>query len=288
MGLFGKLFEKKECAICGNDIGVLGNRKLEDGNMCKHCAAKLSPWFSDRRHSTVAEINEQLAYRARNAQSLKNFHPTRRIGENYKMIVEERGGVPYRFLVTAASDYTEENSDLILFTDVSSCNIHVDESRSEVMSRNDKGEAVSYNPPRYRYSYHFNVNLTVENNPYFSEIAFKLNGFSVDITPDSLGRMPGQTFGQLLFGGNSFDPNTHPEYSKFMRMCYDIEALVEAGRNAGIAESCAPIQDDAQSQAAFAPRFCPECGTPASGGKFCENCGSPLQASAPRRRRNPQ
>ena len=35
MGLFGKLFEKKECAICGGEIGLLGNRKLEDGNMCK-------------------------------------------------------------------------------------------------------------------------------------------------------------------------------------------------------------------------------------------------------------
>ena len=41
MGLFGKLFEKKECAICGGEIGLLGNRKLEDGNMCKACAAKL-------------------------------------------------------------------------------------------------------------------------------------------------------------------------------------------------------------------------------------------------------
>ena len=55
MGLFGKLFEKKECSVCGGEIGLLGNRKLEDGNLCKNCAAKLSPWFSDRRQSTVAE-----------------------------------------------------------------------------------------------------------------------------------------------------------------------------------------------------------------------------------------
>ena len=43
MGFFGKLFEKKECSICGGEIGLLGNRKLEDGNCCKECAAKLSP-----------------------------------------------------------------------------------------------------------------------------------------------------------------------------------------------------------------------------------------------------
>ena len=43
MGLFGKVFEKKECDICGGEIGLLGNRKLDDGNLCKECAKKLSP-----------------------------------------------------------------------------------------------------------------------------------------------------------------------------------------------------------------------------------------------------
>ena len=68
MGFFSKLFEKKECAFCGGEIGMLGNRKLEDGNMCKTCASKLSPWFSDRRNSTVEEINQQLAYREANKE----------------------------------------------------------------------------------------------------------------------------------------------------------------------------------------------------------------------------
>ena len=30
MGLFDKLFDKKECAICGREIGLMGNRKLAD------------------------------------------------------------------------------------------------------------------------------------------------------------------------------------------------------------------------------------------------------------------
>ncbi|MBR5490035.1 MAG: DUF4428 domain-containing protein, partial [Oscillospiraceae bacterium] len=42
MGLFDA-FKKKQCDICGGEIGLLGNRKLEDGNMCKNCARKLSP-----------------------------------------------------------------------------------------------------------------------------------------------------------------------------------------------------------------------------------------------------
>lgn len=59
MGLFGKLFDKKTCDICGGEIGLLGNKKLEDGNCCKECAGKLSPWFNERRHSTVADIKAQ-------------------------------------------------------------------------------------------------------------------------------------------------------------------------------------------------------------------------------------
>ena len=36
------LFSKKSCDVCGGKIGLLGNRKLEDGNLCKECA-KSSP-----------------------------------------------------------------------------------------------------------------------------------------------------------------------------------------------------------------------------------------------------
>lgn len=57
------LFDKKNCDICGEKIGLLGNRKLDDGNLCKNCASKLSPWFEERRHSTVEDIKRQLEYR---------------------------------------------------------------------------------------------------------------------------------------------------------------------------------------------------------------------------------
>ena len=50
------LFDKKYCDICGEKIGLLGNRKLEDGNLCKNCAAKLSPFFSERLTDTYEKI----------------------------------------------------------------------------------------------------------------------------------------------------------------------------------------------------------------------------------------
>lgn len=76
------LFDKKYCDICGEKIGLLGNRKLEDGNLCKDCAKKLSPWFSDRRSSTVSEIKEQLAYREKNRERAAQFRTTRSYGED--------------------------------------------------------------------------------------------------------------------------------------------------------------------------------------------------------------
>ena len=34
------LFDKKYCDICGEKIGLLGNRKLEDGNLCNLATAQ--------------------------------------------------------------------------------------------------------------------------------------------------------------------------------------------------------------------------------------------------------
>lgn len=74
------LFDKKYCDICGEKIGLLGNRKLEDGNLCKDCAKQLSPWFSDRRRSTVEDIKRQLAYREENRGRASQFRTTRSYG----------------------------------------------------------------------------------------------------------------------------------------------------------------------------------------------------------------
>ena len=56
------LFDKKICDICGEKIGLLGNRKLDDGNLCKDCAKKLSPWLGaaaqySRGYQTSAGIS---------------------------------------------------------------------------------------------------------------------------------------------------------------------------------------------------------------------------------------
>ena len=101
MGLFGKIFDKKMCSICNGEIGLLGNRKLEDGNLCKDCASKLSPWFGERRSSTVAQIREQLDYREDNRQAVAAFNTTRSLGSNTKVLLDEDNR---KFMVTSARE----------------------------------------------------------------------------------------------------------------------------------------------------------------------------------------
>ena len=145
MALFGKLFEKKQCSICGSDIGLLGNRKLEDGNCCKACAAKLSPWFSERRQSTVEDIKAQLEYREANQDQVAAFPATRTLGESTKVILDEDAG---KFLVTTARNWQSANPDVLSFSDVTGCNLDIDEDRTEIEYKDREGNRQSFSPKR--------------------------------------------------------------------------------------------------------------------------------------------
>ena len=173
------LFDKKYCSICGEKIGFLSNRKLEDGNLCKNCSAKLSPWFSDRRSSTVEEIREQLAYREENRNAVAALHVTRSYGEDTKVLIDEDAG---KFIVTRARNYTDANPDVIDFSQVTGVDLDIDEERSEEYTTDKENKRVSYNPPRYTFSYDFYVVIRV-NHRYFDEMRFKLNSSSVETTP---------------------------------------------------------------------------------------------------------
>lgn len=170
------LFDKKYCDICGDKIRLLGNKKLEDGNMCKNCANKLSPWFEDRRRSTVMEIKEQLAYREENKEKVKVFKTSYKQGENTVVFIDEEA---HTFMVSPEGDLLEMNPDVLDFKDVKDCFLDIEEIKTEIMREDKDGKEVSYPIRRYEYSYNFEVVIEVEH-PYFNEIRFKLNLFEVD------------------------------------------------------------------------------------------------------------
>ena len=279
MGLFDR-FKKQDCEICGKEVGMFGYKKLEDGEICKDCIKLLSPWFDDRRHSTVDQIKRQLSYREENRAALVGFRPTVAFGERYTLRAELNNGVPTRFVVERTDNYKEENADIISFRDVISFNIDVQESKREMMARNSKGEEISYNPPRYEYSYDFYAEIHV-NHPYFDEITFQLNRESVAL--ETVERRSG--FGVTRSG---FDPTLYPEYRQYRGECDELEDLFRAGMQGMALRGFAPaVQPVVQAAPApqpapepaptpAGPKFCPNCGAPADGGKFCQSCGSRL------------
>ena len=275
MGFFKKLFEKKECSICGGEIGLLGNRKLEDGNCCKECAAKLSPWFDDRRHSTVEQIRAQLAYREENRAALDTFRPTLSFGDYYTLRAELQQGVPSRFVVER-SNYKEENADLISFKDVTSFEIDIDEYEREIKHKNSEGEEVSYKPPRYEYNFDFFAKLYV-NNPYFDDIRFRLNQETVVLETIANHQMLIKNIHTA-----NFNPALYSEYRECKKVCDDLEELFRAGMQGQTLDGHAPVAPveqpaepaPAAPAAPAGPKFCPGCGAANDGGKFCQFCGT--------------
>lgn len=247
------LFDKKYCDVCGEKIGLLGNRKLDDGNLCKNCAAKLSPWFNDRRSSTVAQIKEQLAYREANKAAVAAFHTTRSLGRDMKVLLDEDNR---KFIVTRARNLAEANPDVLDFSQVTGCDLDIDEDRTEEYRENAEGRRESYTPPRYSFSYDFNIIIRV-NHPYFDTIQFQLNPSSITVNE-----------GQPLIAALAPDPTRNAEYREFEEMGREIKETLTGARQ--------QVRDEAAEAAK--PKvavICPCCGAttiPDANGR-CEYCG---------------
>ncbi len=257
------LFDRKFCDFCGEKIGLLGNKKLEDGNMCKNCAARLSPWFSERRHSTKAEIGAQLAYREENRKAVAAFRVTRSLGKYTKLLLDEDAR---RFAVTAARDLGEANPDILDYGQATGCDLDIEESRTEKKTTDKDGHPVSYNPPRYEYSYNFRVCIHVRH-PYFDEIAYSLSNGYVHTGARMTAAVPaGWKLSQPL--GRFQAAN---EYYEYLRLGTEIKAALDAMRR--------EVRQEAAAQSA--PKtavVCPFCGatTVPDAQGCCEYCGSAL------------
>lgn len=268
------LFDKKYCDICGEKIGLLGNRKLSDGNLCKDCAAKLSPWFTERKQSTVEEIREQLRLREENRQKLAGFHPTRTIGVDTKVYVDEPGKT---FIVTGAQDIMKANPDLIRMDQVADCQMDIRHTRTELKRENAQGEKVSYDPPVYEYDYTFWMEISVIGHPYIGSIRFRLNDRDITIRSEARRSLLGMPTDDI-------HPEFNVEYREYLEMATLIVAVMKLGSDpqAAAADMAAPAPVSAPAPApapvSSGAWSCRSCGAENTG-KFCQSCGSPRPAA---------
>lgn len=295
------LFDKKFCDICGDKIGLLGNRKLEDGNMCKNCAKKLSPFFSDRKSSTIDEIKQQLAYREQNKGVLATFSPTFNFGDYDKIYIDP---MKASFVVSRRSPgaWSDENPDVVPISSVVSCNLRIDEDKDELYTQNSNGDRVSYNPPRYNFYYNFYIDINV-NTPYFNEITVNLNNSRVE----GMGTMEYHRYQQMgqqiidnLTQGRNGAMNMNQNYAQQPNaygqqpvayaqqpVAYGQQPVAYAQQpNAYGQQPVAYTQQPnayAQQPAAYTQQpaapvsqawICPNCNASNDGGNFCMSCGS--------------
>ena len=221
MGLFGNLFEKKNCDVCGEEIKLLGNRKLEDGNLCKNCASKLSPWFDERRHSTVDQIKEQLSYREANQSKVGSFRGSQVYGQGSQRLYVDTASS--RFTVASDKDLSGGNPDILDFSQATACELDIKENKHEE-KRTVDGKSVSYVPPRYKYSYDFYVTIRV-NNPYFDEMKFKLNSSSVD-TGNTCMTGGGTTAGWKVSTANILNNMNMNKYNEYISTGDQIKNMI--------------------------------------------------------------
>lgn len=288
------LFDKKYCDICGEKIGLLGNRKLEDGNLCKDCAKKLSPWFSERRSSTVAEIKEQLDWREANQERASRFRITRSFGEKTKLFLDEN---QRWFTVTREKNPSEDNSDVLDFSAITGCRMDIDETRNELKheSKDREGKTVhkSYNPPRYEYYYDFYIIISV-NVPYFAEMKFKLNDGRVHIPFHAA---TNGMFGSGLLQSIREEPMYDVRYRSFKEMGDEICNLLNriisgtmsgqqtaspAQSNLSIESLIPGLSSSPTAKKAVEEVFrittwrCASCGCPNNNTLTCQQCGEPF------------
>jgi len=269
MGLFDA-FKKKDCEICGKEVGMFGYKKLEDGEICKDCVKLLSPWFDDRRHSTVEQIKRQLAAREENYRKLQTWNHEMALGDYQKIYFNFVNGVPESFVICSSGNYKEDNADIIPLRQLSSFNADIQEDRRELMQENEQGEEVSYNPPRFEYSYEFYIEMMVSGIEYIDDMRIHLNRDTVELETV----MPKAT----LFGVQPFDPMHYPEYRQYKAMMDEVCEILSCGQRGCVYSpqqpAAAPVQPMTSQAAAWT---CESCGS-RNTGKFCQGCGAPAPA----------
>ncbi len=192
MGLFGK----KNCSICDAKIGLLGGTKLKDGDLCKECKKKLSPFFEDAKESTIEDIKNQIAAREENYKQLDNLEINKIYGEFGVILIDETNK---KFValkdtsdslfgdqktVTGIEDVKDKNPDIIDFKDIEDVEVKIIQTNREE-KQTINGEQVSYDPKHYTYMINFDVIIKV-NHPYIKTIRLSLKEGTIQIYNEGL------------------------------------------------------------------------------------------------------
>ena len=164
---------------------------------------------------------------------------------------------------------------------MTSCRLEIKEEREEEEYQDQNGESRSYVPPRYHYSYDYKIKLSV-NTPWFDDMDFQLNTFSVEghernkiMQYEQLGNQivsaltgaPAPTYGNTMNQGypqqGSMMNQGYPQQGNMMNQGYpQQDNMMNQGYGASMA------------QESTGDSWVCSCGA-RNTGIFCEYCGAP-------------
>lgn len=157
-----------------------------------------------------------------------------------------------------------ENGLILNYSQLTGSHLDIDEGRRELRRTDKDGKQVSYDPPRYEYSYNFDFTITVDT-PYFDEMSFRLNPRPIILESEA------PSVFSLV---RSIDPSYNIEYRRYIQLADEMRAAVDQARAVSHAAPTANRVQNIPTPAASVEWICPDCGG-SNTGKFCEYCGTP-------------
>lgn len=157
-----------------------------------------------------------------------------------------------------------ENGLILNYSQLTGSHLDIDEGRRELRRTDKDGKQVSYDPPRYEYSYNFDFTITVDT-PYFDEMSFRLNPRPIILESEA------PSVFSLV---RSIDPSYNIEYRRYIQLADEMRAAVDHARAVSHAAPTANRVQNIPTPAASVEWICPACGG-SNTGKFCEYCGTP-------------
>ena len=205
------LFKKEACVLCGGKTGML-DKKCKDGRVCKDCAKKVSPWFSDWKNTSALTLESHIAVRQADRSLAGTGSYNKVFGEFGVILIDEAARKFIAFpdtggglfgtqrKVKGLEDVIDLGPDVLSFDAVEDCEIDITETSREEKHTVD-GQQVSYDPPHILYMETFTLRLKLDY-PFFKSMSIQLNNGAVQI--HNIGRRlwtdPGRKLAANLLG----------------------------------------------------------------------------------------
>lgn len=258
------LFDKKQCAICGKQYGLLGGTEIADGHLCNDCRHKFSPYASGIKKMTTEDVKRHLAYREKNQVLLSSFNPSVVIGTDEKFYFDESKG---NFIITRKTNWRDANPDIVSRSQVVNAAYNVHEKASEIYKDEEKKE--SYNPKKYEYEYTFTMNISVDS-PYFKEISFEVEEKEMPEVRNDAAYKKLEYDCRMI--QHLVQPNLYPkpeEAAEVIPLTATDVWTCSCGQEGNTGKFCSACGKEKPADL----WDCPSCGQKGNTGRFCIGCG---------------